>query len=99
MRTEGGRAVATMSAPKSHANDPRAASKRLMADAIKLNWRVNGKDLEHAEAVGNAELYVEPVQKTAKNDRKTVTASRLDCDFYEAGNIARYCSGAGGSKV
>ena len=98
MRTEG-RSVATMSAPKSRANDPRAASKRLTADAIKLIWRSNGKDLEHAEAVGNAELYVEPVQKTAKNDRKTVTASRLDCDFYEAGNIARYCSGAGGSKV
>src|SRR5436305_1822553 len=98
MRTEG-RSVATMSAPKSRANDPRAASKRLTADAIKLIWRSNGKDLEHSEAVGNAELYVEPVQKTAKNDRKTVTASRLDCDFYEVGNMARYCSGAGGSKV
>ena len=98
MRTEG-RSVATMSAPKSRANDPRAASKRLTADTIKLIWRSNGKDLEHTEAVGNAELYVEPVQKTAKNDRKTVTASRLDCDFYEAGNIARYCSGTGGSKV
>jgi LPS export ABC transporter protein LptC len=98
MRTEG-RSVATMSAPKSRANDPRAASKRLTADAIKLIWRSNGKDLEHTEAVGNAELYVEPVQKTAKNDKKTVTASRLDCDFYEAGNIARYCSGTGGSKV
>ena len=98
MRTEG-RSVATMSAPKSRANDPRAASKRLTADTIKMIWRSNGKDLEHAEAVGNAELYVEPVQKTAKNDRKTVTAARLDCDFYEAGNIARYCSGAGGSKA
>jgi len=98
MRTEG-RSVATMSAPKSRANDPRAASKRLTADAIKMIWRSNGKDLEHSEAVGNAELYVEPVQKTAKNDKKTITASRLDCDFYEAGNIARYCSGAGGSKV
>ena len=32
-----------------------------------MTWRANGKDLEKAEAVGNAELYVEPVQKTAKN--------------------------------
>src|SRR5215831_17214631 len=99
MRTEGGRAVASMSAPKSHANDPRAASKRLTADAIKLNWRVNGKDLEHAEAVGNAELYVEPVQQTAKNDKKTLTASRLDCEFFESGNIARTCSATDNAKV
>ncbi len=98
MRTEG-RSVATMSAPKSRANDPRAASKRLTADAIKLNWRLNGKDLEKAEAVGNAELYVEPVQKSAKNDRKTVTAPRFDCDFFESGNIARSCTATGGAKA
>ncbi|HYW71151.1 MAG TPA: LPS export ABC transporter periplasmic protein LptC [Pyrinomonadaceae bacterium] len=99
MRTEGGRAVASMSAPKSHANDPRAASKRLTADAIKLNWRVNGKDLEHAEAVGNAELYVEPVQQTAKNDKKTLTGSRFDCEFFEVGNIARACTATDNAKV
>ena len=39
MRTDG-RSVATLSAPKSRANDPRAASKRLTADAIKMIWRV-----------------------------------------------------------
>ena len=48
MRTEG-RSVATMSAPKSRANDPRAASKRLTADTIKMIWRSNGKDLEHSD--------------------------------------------------
>src|SRR6185369_2000469 len=81
MRTEG-RSVATMSAPKSRAADPRAASKRLTADSIKMSWRANGKDLERTEAVGNAELYVEPVQKTAKNNRKTLTAARFDCSFF-----------------
>src|SRR5215471_17131456 len=91
MRSEGGRVVATLSAPKSKANDPRAASKRLTADGIKMNWRVNGKDLEHAEAVGNAELYIEPVQQTEKNDKKTLTASRFDCEFFESGNVARTC--------
>ena len=98
MRTEG-RSVATLSAPKSKANDPRAASKRLTADAIKMSWRMNGKDLERAEAVGNAELYVEPVQKTVKNDRKTLTAPRFDCDFFEAGNIAKTCTATGGAKA
>ena len=98
MRADG-RSVATLSAPKSRANDPRAASKRLTADSIKTTWRSNGKDLEKAEAVGNSELYVEPVQKTPKADRKTITAPRFDCDFYESGNIARNCIATGGAKA
>jgi lipopolysaccharide export system protein LptA len=98
MRTEG-RSVVTLSAPKSKANDPRAASKRLTADSIKMTWRSTGKDLEKAEAVGNAELYVEPVQQTAKTDRKTLTAPRFDCDFFESGNIAHNCTGTGGAKA
>jgi LPS export ABC transporter protein LptC len=99
MRSEGGRAVATLSAPKSKANDPRAASKRLTADGIKMNWRVNGKDLEHAEAVGNAELYIEPVQQTAKNDKKNLTGNRFDCEFFESGNIAHMCTASDNAKA
>src|SRR5205814_4185768 len=79
MRTEG-RSVATMSAPKSRANDPRAASKRLTADTIKMIWRSNGKDLEHDEEVGNDVLYVETEQKHAKSERKTITGARLSGD-------------------
>ncbi|HXT64952.1 MAG TPA: LPS export ABC transporter periplasmic protein LptC [Pyrinomonadaceae bacterium] len=94
-----GRSVVNLSAPKSRAGDPRAASKRLTADAIKLTWRLKGQDLEKAEAAGNAELYVEPVQKTAKADKKTLTAARFDCDFFEAGNIARNCLANGGAKA
>ena len=40
MRTEG-RSVINLSAPKSKANDPRAANKRLTADTVKLIWRVS----------------------------------------------------------
>jgi LPS export ABC transporter protein LptC len=98
MRADG-RSIVTLSAPKSRANDPRAASKRLTADAIKMSWRATGKDLDKAEAVGNAELYVEPVQKTEKADRKTLTAPRFDCDFFEGGNIARNCTATGGAKA
>jgi LPS export ABC transporter protein LptC len=98
MKAEG-RSVVNLSAPKSRATDPRAASKRLTADAIKMTWRMTGKDLEKAEAVGNAELYIEPVQKTAKADRRTLTAPRFDCDFFESGNLARNCSATGGSKA
>jgi lipopolysaccharide export system protein LptA len=94
-----GRSVVNLSAPKSHASDPRAASKRLTADSIKLEWRATGKDLQRAEAVGNAELYVEPVTKSPKNDRQTLTGSRFDCDFYELGNVAHNCSATGGIKA
>jgi lipopolysaccharide transport protein LptA len=98
MRTEG-RSVITLAAPKSRAGDPRAANKRLTADTIKLNWRTTGRDLERAEAVGNAELFVEPVQKSATADRKTLTASRFDGDFYETGNLARSFTSTGDSKI
>jgi len=98
MRAEG-RSVVNLSAPKSRAADPRAASKRLTADAIKMTWRGTGKDLEKAEAVGNAELYVEPVQKTAKADKKTLTAPRFDCEFFESGNLARNCTATGGARA
>src|SRR5450432_1582810 len=69
-----GRSVVTLAAPKSKAGDPRATNKRLTADAIKLVWRNTGKDLERTEAVGNAELYIEPVVSNAKTDRQTITA-------------------------
>lgn len=94
-----GRSVVTLSAPKSRANDPRAAGKRLTANSIKMSWRTTGTDLEKAEAVGDAELYVEPVQKTAASERKTLTAPRFDCDFFESGNIARNCTATGGAKA
>jgi LPS export ABC transporter protein LptC/lipopolysaccharide transport protein LptA len=98
MRTEG-RSVIDLSAPKSKLSDPRAANKRLTADAVKLTWRVTGRDLDKAEAVGNAELFVDPVQKTAAADRKTLTSSRIDCDFFESGNVIRTAVATGGAKA
>jgi LPS export ABC transporter protein LptC len=99
MHATDGRSVVTLSAPKSRANDPRAASKRLTADAIHLFWHNNGKDIERAEATGNAELFVDPVQKNATADRKTLTAPNFNCDFYETGNLARNFIATGGTKV
>lgn len=98
MRTEG-RSVINLSAPKSKANDPRSANKRLTADAVKLFWRVNGSDLEKAEALGNAELFVDPVIQNENADRKTLTAPRFDCEFFETGNLARLFTATGGSKA
>ncbi|MDX6614593.1 MAG: hypothetical protein QOD75_3779 [Blastocatellia bacterium] len=98
MRTSG-RSVVTLAAPKSRANDPKAANKRLTADSVKMTWRSTGRDLEKTEAVGNAELFIDPVQQTAKADRQTLTAPRFDCDFYETGNLARNFTATGGAKA
>jgi LPS export ABC transporter protein LptC len=94
-----GRSICTLSAPQSRLNDPRAANKRLTADAMKLYWRTSGRDLERAEAVGNAELVVDPVQKTGTADRKTLTAARFDCDFYESGNLTRTFTATDNAKA
>ena len=95
----GGRSVITMSAPKSKANDPRAASKRLTANQVKLTWRITGRDLEKAEASGDAELFIEPVVSSARAERKKLNAPQFDCDFLEAGNLARSCKATGGAKA
>jgi lipopolysaccharide export system protein LptA len=95
----GGRSVITMSAPKSKANDPRAANKRLTANEVKLFWRTSGRDLEKAEANGDAELFVEPVVSSTRAERKKLNAPQFDCDFFEAGNLARSCKATGGAKA
>jgi lipopolysaccharide export system protein LptA len=95
----GSRPVVTLSAPKSKAGDPKAANKRLTADSVRLFWRTTGRDLERAEAEGNAELFVEPVQAVPEADRKTLLAPRFNCEFYEEGNLAREFVASGGTKA
>ena len=94
-----GRSVVTLSAPKSKASDPRAANKRLTADSVKLSWRGSGRDLEKAEASGNAELFIEPVTSSASAERRQLNAPNFDCDFFESGNLTRSCKAAGGAKA
>ncbi|MFN2480098.1 MAG: LPS export ABC transporter periplasmic protein LptC [Pyrinomonadaceae bacterium] len=95
----GGRPVVTLAAPRAQAGNPKAANKRLTANDVKLFWRATGRDLEKAEAVGEAELVVEPVQQTATADRKVLVAPRFDCDFLEQGNLAREFRATGGTKT
>jgi LPS export ABC transporter protein LptC len=97
--TAGARPVVTLGVPKSKAADPRAASKRLTADTIRLYWHTTGKDLERAEADGNVELLVEPAQASPAADRKTLSATLLRCWFYDAGNLAQTVSASGGARA
>src|ERR1700752_3732891 len=95
----GGRSVITLSAPKSKANDPRAANKRLTADSVRLSWRGTGRDLEKAEASGNAELFVDPVKSSSRAELRQLNAPNFDWHFFETGNLARTCKAAGGAKA
>ena len=95
MQTEG-RATIRMNAPNSRAD---AANKRLTADNLKTVFQADGKSMKRTEAVGNAELYIEPLQNSAQNYKTTINAPRFDCDFYETGNAAKICSGETKTKT
>ncbi len=95
MQTEG-RTTVAMFAPT---GKPDASNKKLTADTVKTSFNANGKDLAKTEAVGNAELFVEPLQNSPENYRTTVNAPRFDCDFFETGNSAKNCSATGKTKT
>ena len=94
MRTDG-RTTIQLNSPGGTAD---AANKRVTADVVKTTFAANGKDMSRAEAVGDAELYVEPLQPAADNYRTTIGAPRFDCDFY-AGNNVRSCLGGKKTKT
>lgn len=87
MSTEG-RTTILLNAPNNRAD---AANKKLTADTVKTFFNANGKDLARAEAVGNGELYIEPLQAADANYKTTINAPRFDCEFFPTGNNAKLC--------
>lgn len=68
-----------------------SANKRITADTVKTVFYPDGKALQKAEAIGNAELFIEPLRAAEQNYKTTINAPRFDCDFFETGNNARNC--------
>jgi LPS export ABC transporter protein LptC len=95
MRTDG-RTTIQLNAP---AGDPRSSNKRVTADTVKATFHPNGKDLQKAEASGNAELFVEPLTANAKNYRTTVNAPQFDCEFYPTGSNVKACTARNRAKA
>ncbi len=95
MQTDG-RTTILMNAPN---NKPDVANKKLTADTVKTYFHANGKDLSKAEAIGNAELYVEPLRASAENYKTTINAARFDCDFFDVGNNAKFCNAQTKAKL
>ncbi|MEO6588810.1 MAG: LPS export ABC transporter periplasmic protein LptC [Pyrinomonadaceae bacterium] len=95
MQTEG-RTTINLNAPN---NNPDAANKRLTADSVKTILQGDGKNLQRAEADGNAELYVEPLRASAQNYKTTINAPRFVCDFFQTGNNAKNCTAGTKTKT
>jgi len=91
-----GRATVQLNSPNNAAD---SANKRVTADTVNVDFNDNGKDLRHAAAIGNAELYIEPLRALPQNYRTTVYAPRFDCSFYPSGNNAKECVGATKTKT
>lgn len=95
MRTDG-RTTILLSVPD---NGPDSANKRVTADTVKTFFDDAGKNMQRAEAVGKAELFIEPLRASAENYRTTVNAPRFDCTFFPTGNNAKDCEGGKGTKT
>ncbi len=83
-----GRTTIQLDAPGGAAD---AANKRVTADTVRTFFSGEGNDIQRAEAVGNAELFVEPLSASPENYRTTVNAPRFDCEFFPTGNNAKEC--------
>ena len=76
-----------------------AANKSVTADTVHTFFDADGKFLNKAEAIGNAELLVDPLHASSDNYKTTVEAPRFDCDFYQGTNDAKSCTGSTKAKV
>ena len=95
MQTEG-RTTIQLDVPN---RDPGSANKRLTANSVTTLFNDNGKDIRRTEAVGDAEIYIEPLRAAADNYKTTVNATRFDCDFFPTGNNAKTCVGGKKTKT
>jgi lipopolysaccharide export system protein LptA/lipopolysaccharide export system protein LptC len=95
MQTEG-RTTIDLTSPN---NAPDSSNKKLTADTVKTIFAADGKNIQKAEAVGNAELFVDPLRALPDNYKTTINAPRFDCEFYPTGNNAKTCVAATKTKT
>lgn len=84
-----GRTVMKIAPSEAGANDPKAAERVLEADGLQMSFYPGGKNLSHAEAVGNALLTVTPTVVTPTAERKRLRAPKFTADFFETGNLLK----------
>lgn len=94
--TTEGRTTILLSAPN---GGPDASTKKVTADVVKTFFNSDGRTLRRAEAVGKAELDVDPVAAIPANYRTVINAPRFDCDFFQTGNNVRLCEAGKNTKT
>lgn len=91
-----GRTTLRLDAPDGR---PDAANKTVIADTVKTIFFEDGKSIAKAEAIGHAELHVDPLHANQTNYKSLTNAPRFDCEFYPVGNNAKQCIAAIGTKT
>ncbi|MEO8649854.1 MAG: LptA/OstA family protein, partial [Acidobacteriota bacterium] len=91
-----GRTTIALDAPDGSAD---AANKRVTADTVRTSFDQAGKNISRAEAIGSAELAVEPRHPADSTYSTLVTAPKFDCTFFPTGNNAKLCVASNKAKA
>lgn len=79
--------------------NPQPEDKDLTADTLTVEFQPGGKFTKTAVADGNALLVMMPTVATARADKKTIRAPRMDAAFYDGENRMKTCSATGGTVM
>jgi len=90
-----GRTTIKMDTPD---NGVDSANKQISADSVKTIFWPDGKNMQRAEAAGNAELMVMPHRASVDNYSVRANAPRFDCDFFSSNN-PKICVAATSTKT
>lgn len=83
------------------AADPRLnpTERQLAADALDIQFFPDGRNINFAEANGNAVMTVTPARAERGADNKTIRAPRMAAQFHEEGNRVKTFTASGGVQV
>lgn len=80
-------------------NGTNSANRSITADSVKTVFQSDGKNLQRAEAVGDAEFVSTPHRPSEENYALQTNAQRFDCDFYSGRNEPKTCVAVNGTKT
>ena len=80
-------------------NGADSANRSVTADYVKTFFQSDGKNLQRAEAVGNAEFVATPHRASAENFGVRSNAPRFDCEFFSGRNDPKTCVASNGTKT
>lgn len=84
-----GRTVMKLEAVESSTNKNDWSERVIEADAVRVNFREDGKNMLNAEATGNAVMTVTPKRVTPDAENKRLRAPRFTAEFFETGNAIK----------